>query len=317
MNRIDRLQAILTMLQSKRVVRAEDLATRFEVSIRTIYRDIKALEAGGVPIGAEAGIGYFISDGYHIPPVMFTQREARALLIGGKMVESFTDKSVALSFNDALMKVKAVIDLDKRDDLESLEDNIIIHPFKKEIRNEGPQELQLDKIKEALSVSKIVQIDYFSGGKGEHTTREIEPVGLCFYSSCWHVMAYCRLREDYRDFRLDRISKLQLLNKTYPRHKHPSLKEHIKQMVESTELILCEIEVAKDLLKHLDRSKYEMGLLHEVEDGQNIRMQFGAYAIEPFARWLLMMGSQVTIHKPIELKKRMIELVTELKNQYI
>ena len=109
MNRIDRLQAILTILQSKRVVRAEDLAIRFEVSLRTIYRDIRSLETGGIPIGAEAGIGYFLLEGYHIPPVMFTHQEARALLLAGKIVAKMTDKEITANFDSALTKVRAEI----------------------------------------------------------------------------------------------------------------------------------------------------------------------------------------------------------------
>jgi len=91
MNRVDRLYAIVTVLQSKRVVRAEDLAARFNISIRTVYRDIRALEEGGIPIGAEAGIGYFLTEGFHLPPVMFTHQEARALLLAGKLLEKQTD----------------------------------------------------------------------------------------------------------------------------------------------------------------------------------------------------------------------------------
>ena len=93
MNRIDRLQALLIQLQSKRVIKAQEMADRFEVSLRTIYRDMRALEEGGVPIGAEAGIGYYLMEGYHLPPVMFTREEASALLMAGKFFERHTDKS--------------------------------------------------------------------------------------------------------------------------------------------------------------------------------------------------------------------------------
>src|SRR5688572_22198956 len=98
MNRIDRLTAILVQLQTKRVVKAEEIADRFEISLRTVYRDVKALMEAGVPIGSEAGKGYFIVDGYHLPPVMFTENEASAMLVGGKLVEKMTDKSIRKEF---------------------------------------------------------------------------------------------------------------------------------------------------------------------------------------------------------------------------
>lgn len=101
MNRIDRLTAILIQLQSKKIVKAEEIANRFEISLRTVYRDVKALMEAGVPIGSEGGIGYFIVDGYHLPPVMFNQEEASAMLMAGKLVEKMTDLSVRKAFESA------------------------------------------------------------------------------------------------------------------------------------------------------------------------------------------------------------------------
>lgn len=317
MNRIDRLQAILTTLQSKRVVRAEDLATRFEVSVRTIYRDIRALELGGVPIGAEAGVGYFIMDGYHLPPIMFTDKEARALLLGGKIVEQFTDAKIAANFNDALTKVRAVLDLEKRDELETLDRDIIVNPFPGEKQPQGPEELQIDQIKTALTSSKVVSIDYISGGKGEHTTRELEPVGLCYYYGGWHLIAYCRLREDYRDFRLDRISKLKVNGQSYARHKHPSLQEYLDQLIQNTELDLCIIRVNKNVHRYLEGHKYQMGLVKEVVMKDKVEMHFATFGYENFARWMLMMGDQAEVIEPEQLTAIVKKLVKLLNKLYI
>src|SRR5574339_396245 len=120
MNRIDRLTAILIHLQTKRVVKAEEIAERFEMSLRTVYRDVKALMEAGVPIGSEAGTGYFIVDGYHLPPVMFTQEEASAMLLASKLVEKMTDQSVLRAFESALMKIKSVLNDREKDHLEEL-----------------------------------------------------------------------------------------------------------------------------------------------------------------------------------------------------
>lgn len=316
MNRLDRLQAILTALQSKRVVRAQDLATRFEVSERTIYRDIRALEAGGVPIGAEAGVGYFISEGYHIPPVMFTHEEARALLLGGKVVEQFTDATIAKNFNQALTKVRSVIDIDKRDELETLENDIIINPFSMDQKPKGFEELQIDQIKVALSNSKTVRFDYTSGTKGEHTKRDVEPVGLCYYFGKWHLMAFCTLRKAYRDFRLDRISKLIVLEKSYARHKHPSLKDHLDSLIQAAEVTVCQIEVNINVHRYLESHKYQMGLVKEEMGVETVAMTFAAYGIDTFARWLLMMCDQVTVVSPDELKTHLSSLVSKLVNKH-
>jgi len=109
MNRIDRLTAILIHLQSKKIVRAEEMADRFEISLRTVYRDVRALMEAGVPIGSEAGKGYFIVDGYHLPPVMFSQEEASAILLAGKLVEKMTDESIRKSFESAFNENQSVL----------------------------------------------------------------------------------------------------------------------------------------------------------------------------------------------------------------
>lgn len=315
MNRIDRLQAILTRLQSKRVVKAEELATRFEVSIRTIYRDIRALELGGVPIGAEAGIGYFLEEGYHIPPVMFNHDEARALLLAGKMVAQFTDETIGRNYQDALTKVKSVLDMGKKDDLESLEKDIIVNPFPNE-KKTTPDDLNLDLIKRSLSESKVINIHYSSKGKGEETQRDLEPVGLCYYYGGWHLIAFCRLRNDYRDFRLDRIYKLIILPQSYSRFKHPSLQDYINNLIQNTELMLCVIDVKKEVYKYVDEMKYHMGLVKEEEKAGIIRMSFATFGLEYFARWMLTMCASVTIVSPDDLITKTKVLVDELHSHY-
>ncbi len=315
MNRIDRLQAILITLQSKRVVRAEELSNRFGVSHRTIYRDIRALEEGGVPIGSEAGIGYFLSDGYHIPPVMFTHDEARALLLAGKMVEQMTDSTVSSHYQNALTKVRAVLDMDKKDELESLDRDIIINPFPNEPQMHGS--LDMDKIKHALSISRTLNLVYNARGSGEQTTREVEPIGLCFYYGAWHLIAFCRLRQDYRDFRLDRIEKLELTDQRYQRHKHPRLRAYIDSLIEGTELDIGIIRVRKPIHKYLENTKFQIGLVFEEEKGEWVEMHFAVFHIDYLARWILSICSGVEIVEPESLKARIIELTKDLADEYL
>src|SRR5438105_10442497 len=126
MNRIDRLHAILTHLQSKRKVTAQEIADRFEISLRTVYRDVKALDESGVPVIGEAGSGYSIMEGYRLPPVMFTQEEAAALLLGAKLAEQWTDASIKKHFNAALYKIKAVLRTSDREHMDHLDDHIAV-----------------------------------------------------------------------------------------------------------------------------------------------------------------------------------------------
>src|SRR5437867_3213695 len=121
MNRIDRLMATVVLLQSRRVVRAEDIAAHFEISLRTVYRDIAALGEGGIPIMAEAGVGYSLVKGYHLPPVMFTTDEASALSTGGQLVEHLTDTSLRKQMESALLKIRSVLPRDRQDYLDRLQ----------------------------------------------------------------------------------------------------------------------------------------------------------------------------------------------------
>jgi predicted DNA-binding transcriptional regulator YafY len=109
MNRIDRISAILIQLQSKRVVTAKEIARRFDISIRTVYRDIRTLEGAGIPIGSEAGLGYYLVEGYRLPPLMFTTDEVGALITAGKFVDRFADPSSKASYDSALYKIRAVL----------------------------------------------------------------------------------------------------------------------------------------------------------------------------------------------------------------
>lgn len=296
-------------------MRAEELADRFNVSIRTIYRDMRALEAGGVPIGAEAGLGYFIGEGYHVPPVMFTREEARALLIGGKVVESFTDESIQNHFENALTKVRSVLDMEKKDDLDSLDKDIVINPF---LSNHNKQDgsLHFEQIQSALAGARVVEIEYFSRGKGEETKRALEPIGLTFYADNWHLIAWCRLRKDYRDFRLDRIARLKVLNEGFKRFKHPRLNEYLESLAYETELEFCTLQVQESVHPFLENSKYRMGLIREERTEEGFEMHFASYSLETIARWILMMGKSVKVINPDNLNQRVKELVNELASYH-
>ncbi len=313
MNRIDRLQAILTTLQSRRIVRAEDLAEKFEVSIRTIYRDVRALEVGGVPICAEAGIGYYIMKGYHLPPVMFTKEEARSLLMAGKILEKNSDKTTNQYFQEALTKVRAVLKDEIKEELDDLEQQIIVNPFSTQEQEYNPV---LDLIKSALVQRYTITFDYYANTTGEFTQREVEPLGLCFYSEKWHLIAYCRLRNDYRDFRTDRIAKVQITKTAYKYSSHPSLKDYLEKLTQSTELYKVVIKIDHSIYRYLTNTKYMMGFINEIKEEDYYVMEFATASIDYFARWMLMLDSRVDILAPESLIYRVKDLVEDLHNKY-
>src|ERR1700760_1842796 len=124
MNRIDRISAILIQLQSRRVVKAADIAERFNISLRTVYRDVKTLEEAGIPLIGEAGVGYSIMDGYRLPPVMFTREEATAFLTAEKFMEKLTDVSTMTYHKSAMYKIRAILRTAEKDLLEDIDNSI-------------------------------------------------------------------------------------------------------------------------------------------------------------------------------------------------
>src|SRR5690606_20206602 len=129
--RFDRVVAILIQLQSKSIIKAQELAERFEVSLRTIYRDIKTLEASGVPIYGEAGIGYSLMEGYRLPPIMFTQEEAASFVAAEKLMQKFTDEKIQESFASAMYKLKAVLRRNDKDWVSSIESQVVMQPMQR------------------------------------------------------------------------------------------------------------------------------------------------------------------------------------------
>lgn len=213
--RLSRLAAILTQLQSKRIVTASYLAAKHKVSIRTIYRDIRALEGSGVPVLTEEGKGYSIMEGYHIPPVMFTEREAFALITIEQIVLKHRDASLVKEFTEAITKIKSVFRSYSKDKVELLEKRMFIGKnFDKKTTSRSLIDIQF-----AVVEYQLIKIMYETP---ENTVSEriIEPFSLYHNEEGnWMLVAYCRLRKSFRTFRLDRMKNMQVLEQKFPPHK--------------------------------------------------------------------------------------------------
>ena len=214
--RISRLIAILTQMQTKRVLTSTTLAEKFGVSVRTIYRDIKSLEQAGVPILMEDGKGYSLMEGYRIPPVMFTENEANALVTAEQIVLKNRDNSLINEYTSAVNKIKAVLLYSTKDKVELLANRISVRQGLANTNTSNSVTL----IQNALTTFKVLHITYHSKNKNEKTERDIEPFGL-YYSmeESWALIAYCRLRKDFRMFRLDRILKIAQPELSFTPHK--------------------------------------------------------------------------------------------------
>ncbi len=314
MNRVDRLHAILVHLQSKKRVTAQELADRFGLSLRTVYRDVKALDESGIPVIGEAGIGYSIMEGYRLPPVMFTQEEASSLLLGGKLVQQFTDASVKKYFDSAMFKIKAVLRSADKDYVEQLDEKIAVHTGPVPVNTS--EQLYLSTMHQAIVDKKVIRLEYFSSYKEETTIRDAEPIGLFYYAQAWHFIGWCRLRKDYRDFRLDRIRKLLIMEERFDDTPHPSLKEYIQQMTEEREMQEIIVSFKKEAARYMLTQKYYQGFVSQEEKEGRVYMRFLTSYPEPFCRWLLMYTSSARIESPYSLKEIVGKLLKELAEHY-
>src|ERR1700761_2334581 len=181
MNRIDRISAILIQLQSRRVVKANDIAQRFNISLRTVYRDVKTLEEAGIPLIGEAGVGYSLMDGYRLPPVMFTREEATAFLTAEKFVEKLTDNSTRTSHRSAMDKIRAILRTAEKDLLEDIDGKILVlkHISQANIPDSG----YIQTILNAVAQKVLLNIEYFALHSQETTRREVEPIGIVYLES--------------------------------------------------------------------------------------------------------------------------------------
>jgi predicted DNA-binding transcriptional regulator YafY len=316
MNRIDRLTAILIQLQTKRVVRAEEIADHFAISLRTVYRDVKALMEAGVPIGSEAGKGYFIVDGYHLPPVMFTQDEASAMMMAGKLVEKFTDDSIRKAFESALNKIKAVLSEAEKDHLESLQDHIeVLGPYAQNATTSGRF---LSEIRKAVVDKRVLQLSYISNYQGELTERAVEPIGLFYYSGAWHLIGWCRLRNGMRDFRTDRLQQLLILEESFKPRNVSTLQEYFNSIQQANaDMQKVIVLFDKKDAAYVSNSRYYFGFVSEEETEEHMRMVFLASHIPTIARWLLSYGASVEVVSPDVLKHTMTQMVEELASIYL
>jgi predicted DNA-binding transcriptional regulator YafY len=314
MNRIDRLTAILIQLQTKRVVKAEEIADHFEISLRTVYRDVKALMEAGVPIGSEAGKGYFIVDGYHLPPVMFSQQEASAMLTAGKLVEKMTDDSIRKAYESALFKIKSVLNDSEKDHLENLQSSIEVFRYPDQ-NPEYPNQYMAD-IQHAISHRNVLRMDYLST-KDEHTNREIEPIGVVHYSGRWHLIAWCKLRNGYRDFRIDLIQSLKNTGVNFDPRNLLSLQEYFRSLMQAhQDMEKVTVSFDKSVSKYLRQARYYYGFVSEEDLGDRCRMTFLVASMRSFCRWLLMYGNSVELESPDKLIETMEEMVDELVLHY-
>jgi predicted DNA-binding transcriptional regulator YafY len=315
MNKTDRLLAIVLELQSKGRQRAEDLAAVFETSKRTIYRDILALCEAGVPVISVPGRGYSLMPGYFLPPLSFTTEEATMLLLGGDFMAQTFDAQYRAAAESAVRKIESVLPETLRNDVHYLQSNIL---FVRTMLARDPKELEkLQQLRRALLDRNTIRFHYHtryrSDEQSSSRTREADPYGLAYLRGTWYLVAYCHMRQDTRNFRLDRIESLELLSRTFIRPTNPRIspRERDQQSRTITVRALFDREIARWV--HEERT-YFVTAEEETEDGLLVTLT--VRQLDDILQWLLSWGGHVKILEPDALRERLAEEARTMLQNY-
>ncbi|GAA4441696.1 hypothetical protein GCM10023091_27350 [Ravibacter arvi] len=311
--RFERIVAILIQLQSKKIVRAQEFAERFEVSVRTIYRDIRSLEAAGVPIYSEAGVGYSLVDGYKLPPVMFTHEEAGTFVAAERLMQKFMDESLGKHFQSAMFKIKSVLKEEQKERLEAIRSNLLVSsPSDRMFNQNVPDALEI--LLEAVAEKRQVMLQYQSIEATEPGERFVEPVGVFHENRNWYLFAFCHLRNDYRQFRADRIFGIGRTGLQFNRA-HENLDHYLnreRQVIKKT----VRLSVEKEKARFVKWDRKHFGFVSERQAGHKIEMLFECdYENNGFARWFMMFADFVDILEPAALADQVRDLLSKAGNR--
>ena len=301
MNRTDRLVAMVMFLQGRRLVRAAELAAHFEISERTVYRDVAALGEAGVPIAGEAGVGYSLLKGYHLPPVTFTADEASAMFVGAEMVRRFTDTSLHAPMDAALDKLRAVLPRDRQEHLERLAQRTLILETPAGGRDPIAPPCLLT-VQQGVVQRRVLRMTYHGRDRDEDTYRDAEPLGIVYYRGGWYMIAWCRLRRDYREFRIDRIRRIELLPEVFPAHADFSLRKYLEQTVPQGEMLPVRVWFARRAQERARRGSLATLVEERVRDG-GAEYSFTTSSLEWLADWLLSFGKDAEAVDPPRLRE--------------
>lgn len=315
MNRTDRLVAMVMHLQGRRVVRASELAAHFEVTERTIYRDISALSEAGVPIAGEAGVGYSLMKGYQLPPVMFTAEEASSLFVGGELVKQFTDASLHGPMASALEKLRAVLPRDRQDHVARLVSRTLVMGRPGRSAPETAAQRWLATVQQGVVLRRVLRMGYHGREREEETQRDVEPLGIVFYGAAWYLVAWCRLRQDYRHFRIDRIRRLELLPTTFAPREEFSLEAHMRESDARGQSIEVRVWFGRRSQERAQRESYATLSPGEARAG-GTEFTLYTYSLDWMAQWLLSFGDGAEALAPAKLRQKVRALARQVAAVY-
>jgi predicted DNA-binding transcriptional regulator YafY len=308
MNRVDRLMAYLLLFQSRGLMRAQDFANQFEISARTVYRDIQALSEVGVPIAAMPGEGYRLMEGYYLPPITFTPDEARALFLAVSMLDGFTvEGATKTAVTTALDKIRTVLPQRTRIQAEALQAMLRFYSFPAppiNFDNDTFVQLQV-----AIQENRVVKLHYHAQHNNKITEREVEPLNFVLLDKAWMLSAYCRLRQAPRIFRLDRMNRIRPLAETFtPRE----IGDQIPTPGELTVVVRFDAEI----VRWVRERRHFSFAAEEKQPNGNVIMTFRPRNADQIMGWLLSWGDKLELLSPAEMRTQLAETAVRITQRH-
>ncbi len=315
LNRTERLFALVLLLQTRPSMSSRDLSEHFGVSRRTIFRDLRALSESGVPLTYADGGGYEILEGYQLPPLMITAREAATLLIGAEFMKLQPDMSLRKDADQVALKIQHVLPGEIARYVERLRTSTVIDPYL--LANAGPsdEEGRWYDLSEAVARRRSTIMEYYVASRDELTRRTVDPLGLVYYSDHWNLIAFDHKRKDIRNFRLDNIRWMKVLTEQFEVPSGFDLRDHLEERGQSMDNHRIVVRFEPRAYRWARRS-IPAAVEEEREVGDRVEATFYFENLEFVARWLLRYGGNAEVIDPPQLRKKVSDLASELLAVY-
>ncbi|NHM33627.1 helix-turn-helix transcriptional regulator [Neobacillus terrae] len=315
MNKTDRLLAIVLELQRKEVIRAEDLATLFETSVRTIYRDIQALSEAGVPIIGAPGTGYSLMEGYFLPPISFTVPEAVSLMIGTDFIEQRFDDHYRARARSAGGKIEAILPESVRNETSRVRKAMRLLISDKLVTPSKEKEY-LEKIRLAILDERKISFHYakrLADAEGNrHSVRTVAPYGLVLVQGSWMLVARCDLRQNIRHFRLSRMAELINLEERFELPAHFNLSEYTPP---DDRHLRVRLRFNHDIADKVKESNYHfIEDMEEHQDGLHVVLR--VRQLDELLQWVLGWGAAAIVLEPESFRNRIREEAQKMFKRY-
>jgi predicted DNA-binding transcriptional regulator YafY len=300
-----RVLTVLELLQARPSITGPELASRLEMDVRTVRRYITHLQDVGIPIESNIGRygGYRLRPGFKLPPLMFTEEEGMAIVLGLLTSSWLEVEQSSVAVEGALAKVSRVLPLKARERLQAISSHVVLFPHNQP--QTRPDASLLIDLSQAIQASQRITFDYRSWSK-ESTHRKVEPYGITGWKGHWYLSGYCCMREGYRTFRLDRIQQVQILTETFEKAEDFDYETFVKEKYNTRGTRQVEVEFQADLPTVQQKISTLYGTLTPTPTGVLLQEQFDD--LETMARYLMAVNLPFIVHQPPELRETLLRL---------